>query len=84
MVSRSRTHAPSYDVLTLGGAELEKLKSLGVIGVTLDCFLVFEAHLCNSWSKVAKSLGVVHSAGKLFDYPRVLKSCFNAYVLFSL
>ena len=29
-------------------------------------------------------LGIVHRAGKLFDYPRVLKSCFNAYILSSL
>ena len=35
-------------------------------------------------SKAAMSLGVVRQAGKLFDCPRVLKNCFNAYVLFSL
>ena len=35
-------------------------------------------------SKMARSLGVARRAEKLFDCPRVLKSCFNVYVLSSL
>ena len=35
-------------------------------------------------SKAARSLDVVRRAGELFDCPRVLKSCFIAYVLYSL
>ena len=35
-------------------------------------------------SKAARSLGIMFRARKLFDCPRVLKSCFNAYVLSSL
>ena len=34
-------------------------------------------------SKAARSLGVVRRAGKLFDCLRVLKGCFNAYILSS-
>ena len=38
MISRSRTCAPGYSNLTLDGEELEelKLKSLPILGVTLD------------------------------------------------
>ena len=35
-------------------------------------------------SMAIRSLGVVRRARKLFDCPRGLKSCFNAYVLSSL
>ena len=35
-------------------------------------------------SKAARNLGVVRRTGKLFDFPRVVKNCFNAYVLSSL
>ena len=35
-------------------------------------------------SKADKDLNIVRKAGKLFDCPRVLKTCFNAYNLSSL
>ena len=35
-------------------------------------------------SKVGRNLGVVGRARKLFDWSRMLKGCFNAYVLSSL
>ena len=35
-------------------------------------------------SKAARNLGVGRPSRKVFDCPRVLKSCFNAYVLSSL
>ena len=47
-------------------------------------FMTFDAHLWEAVSKAVKSLGIVLRAGKLFDCPRVLKSCFNAYALSSL
>ena len=84
VVSRSRTIAPGYGDLSFDGTELEELKSLRILGVTLDSKLKFETHVREVGSKVARSLGVVRRAGKLLDCPRVLKSCFNAYVLFSL
>ena len=36
VVSSSRIIAPDYDDLTPGSAELEKLKSLHILGVTFD------------------------------------------------
>ena len=38
-------HCPGYGDLTLGGTELEKLKILHILGVTLDSKLTYEAHL---------------------------------------
>ena len=35
-------------------------------------------------SKAARNLGFRRRAGKLFDCPHVLKSCFNAYILLNL
>ena len=46
--------------------------------------LSFETHLGEVVSKAAWSMGVVCRAGKLFDCPRLLKSSFNAYVMFTL
>ena len=46
--------------------------------------LTFETHLREVVSKAARSLDVVRRVGKLLDCPRVLKICFNAYVLSSL
>ena len=43
----------------------------------------FETNLLEVVSKAARSLGVVRRAGEFFDCPRVFRSCFNAYVLFS-
>ena len=65
-------------------SELQEGKSPRILGVTLDSKLTFETHLCEVVSKAARSLGVVHCAGKLFDCSRVLLSCFNAYVLSNL
>ena len=84
VVSRSRTIAPGYGDLTLGGTELEEVKSLRILGMTFDSKLTFETHVREVASKAARSLGVVRHPGKLFDCPRVLNSCLNAYVLFSL
>ena len=82
MVSRSWTNGCSD--LTLGGAELEEVKCFRIVGVTSDSKLRIETHLREVVSKAAWSLGVVRRTGKLFDCPRVLKNCFNAYVLPSL
>ena len=84
VVRRSRTIVPGYGDLTLDGAELEGSKNLHILGVTLYSKLTFETRLREVMSKAARSLGVVLRAGKLFDYPRALKSYFNSYVLFSL
>ena len=43
VVSRSRTNAPVYGDLTVGGAELEKVKSLRILGVTFDSKLTFDS-----------------------------------------
>ena len=45
VVSRSRTYAPGYGDITLGSAELEEVKSLHILGVTLDSKLIFQTHL---------------------------------------
>ena len=55
-VSRSRTDAPGYGILTLGGTELEEVKSLRILGVTLDSKLTFEAHLREVVLKAARSV----------------------------
>ena len=82
MVSRSRTIAPGSCGLTLVDAEVNEVESLRILGVALDSKLTLEMHLQEVVSNAARSLGVVLRAGKLFDCPRVLKSCFNAFVLF--
>ena len=83
VVSQSRTITPGYGDLTVGGAELEEVNGLCILGATLDSKLSFEPHLREVVSKAAISMGVVRQTGKLVDCLRVLKSCFNAYVLFS-
>ena len=44
VVSRSRTYAHDYGDVTVGGAELDEIKSLRVFGVTFDSKLTFEIH----------------------------------------
>ena len=44
LINRSRTIALGYGDLTLDGAELEEVKSLRILGVTLDSKLTFETH----------------------------------------
>ena len=83
VVSQSRTSAPGYGEFTPGSAELEEVKFLRILGVTFDSTLTFEIHLREEVSKAARILRVVRRARKLFDCPRVLKSYFNSYVLFS-
>ena len=79
VVSRSLTNTPGYGDLTFGGAELEELKSLRILGVALASNLTFETHLRKVVSKAARNLSIVRRAGKLLDCPRVLKSCFNVH-----
>ena len=71
VISQSRTYAPGYGDLTLGGAKFKDVKSLRIFRVTLDSKLTFESNLGQFVSKAAKSLGVM----LVF-----LKSCFNVYV----
>ena len=63
VVGRSRTVAPGYDDLTVGGAVLEEVKSLRILGVTLDSMLTLETHLPEVVSQVARSLGVWRRTG---------------------
>ena len=55
VVSRSRTIALGYCEFTLGDAELEEVKSLRILGVTLDFILTSKTHL---WKLCQKQLGV--------------------------
>ena len=75
MISRSRINASGYDDLTLGGAEFEKLKSLRILGETLDSKLTFETHMREVMSKAARSLGIVSLAGKLSTCAQELPQC---------
>ena len=68
-------------LITLGGVELEEVKSPRILGVNFDSKLTFEMHLWKVVLKAARNLGVGRRAGKLFDCQRVLKGCFNAYIL---
>ena len=81
VVLLSLTYAPGYVDLTHGGEELDDVKSLRILVVTFNSKLTFETHLREVVSKAAMSLGFVRRTGKLFDCPRVLKSCFKAYIL---
>ena len=71
VVSLFRTIALNYCDFNLGGAELEEVMMLRILGVTFDCWLTFETHLRKVMSKAAR-------AGKLFNCPRMVKICFNA------
>ena len=84
VVSRARTYALGYGNLTLGGAVVEKLRSLLIPWATFDSKLTFETYLREVVSKATRSLDVVGQVGKLFDCPRVFNRCFNAYVLSNL
>ena len=44
MVSQSRNIAPGYGNSTLGGAELEEVKSLRIFLVIFETKLMFETH----------------------------------------
>ena len=84
VVSRSRGSGPGNGDFTLGGAVIEEVKSLPVLGVTLDSKLTFETHLREVVSKTAINLGVAHRTAKLCDCLRELMDNFNAYVLSNL
>ena len=44
-LSRTRTIAPGYGDLTLGGAELKQVKCLCILVVTIDSELTFDTRL---------------------------------------
>ena len=76
-VSRPQTYAPGHGDLALGGAEPKEVKSLSNLEVTFDSKFTFETHSREVVSKAARSLGIVHRAGKLFDCLPVLKRFFS-------
>ena len=84
MMSGSPTYVAGYSGLNLGGAKLEEVRSLRIVGVTLDSKLIFETHLHEVASKTATIVCVMRRAGELFDFPHVLNSCLNAYILSGL
>ena len=53
VISRYRTVAPQYPKVffVLDGAEVERVHQLKILGVTLDRFLTFEAHIRWWWGK---------------------------------
>ena len=59
VIIRSRTSAPDYGDITLGGAELEEVKGPRILGATFDSKLTFETHLREVISKAARNLWVV-------------------------
>ena len=61
VISRSRTYDFGYGDLTLGGAELEELKSQRLFGVPFDSKLMFETHL---GEVVSKAAGVLVSCAR--------------------
>ena len=71
VVSQLWTYAPSYG-------------DLRVSWITFDSRFRFESHLREVVLKAGRRLAVVQRTGKLPDCSRVLKNCFNVYVLFSL
>ena len=83
VVIRSQTSSSGYGDLTIGGAELEKLKTLHILGVTFDFKLTFETHLQEVMSKAARNLGVVHRAVNYLNVP-VCSRNVNAFVLSTL
>ena len=84
VVSEFRIIAPGYDDVTFCDAELEELKSLRILGISLDSKFTFETLLREVVGKAVRSLRVVRRAGELFDWPHVLKSCLDEYILSSL
>ena len=84
VISRARKYARSYGDLILGGAELEKLRSLRILGVTINSKLTVKNHLREVTSKAVRSVCVMRRPGKLFDCSRVLKGCFKGHVSFNL
>ena len=62
VVCRSRTSTPGCGDLNLGGAELEELNSLRILGVTFESKLTFKTHLQEVVSKAVRILGVVGRA----------------------
>ena len=60
LAARFRAIASGYCDVT----ELEELKSLRILGVTLDSKLTFETHLRKVVSKAIRSLGIVRRAGE--------------------
>ena len=79
VVSRSRTYASGYS-----GVEREEVRSLRILGATFYSKFTLETHMRKVVPKVARSLCVILRARKLFDCPRVPKSCFNVYVFLNL
>ena len=78
-VSWSRTITFGHGNLTLGDAELQEVNRLHILWVTLDPKLTFETYLLEA--KGIQESGCREPSRKII--PRMLKSCFNAYVLFS-
>ena len=66
-------------LLSLFPACMQSRQTSFGVRTPLDSTLKFETRL-----RKVESLSVVRRVGKLFDYPRVPRSCVNAYVLSSM
>ena len=64
-VSRSRTIAPGYGDLILGGAVLEEVKRLRILRVNLDSKLTFETYLRKGVSRTVRSVMCCAPSGKV-------------------
>merc|ERR1711905_100256 len=78
---RSRTLTPAHSDLVLEGETLDLSDSLVILGVTLDSKMTFEQHVMNVTSSVARSMGNMRRASKVFGTEDVLTTCFRSNCL---
>ena len=76
---RSRILTPARSDLVLEGETLNVSDLLIILGVTLDSKMTFERHVMNVTSSVARSMGVMWRASKVFGTEDVLTTCFRSY-----
>jgi hypothetical protein len=81
VVSRSRTVAPSFPDLQLGGVVVENVSEVSILGVIFDRKLTFESHVRSVASRSSQKIGLMRLAWRTFGSVPVLQRCFNSYVL---
>ena len=78
VISRSRIVAPQFPSFVLDGAEVERVHQLMILGVTLDCLLLFETHIRSVVASAPSRLGILSKTLDVFDDLVLDVRCFRS------
>ena len=67
--------------LSLNGSVIDDVSHLRILGVTLDCILLFDTHLRTIAASASQKIGILRRSWRIFQDCELLKKCAKCFVV---